>query len=695
MLAVLSVCYFLAMISSLEWYARLAIQETIYCLPIVATVILGFVATRRATGVERRFWALLSSANAVLLFCEFLLIWWIVAVDRSGPPPVSPVFHLLHLVAAVLFIALLSGMSRTGEVSWATWIRQVVDVCIVGLVAALALLEFYVQPVMTAAGAPSGHVFVALGYPVFGLIMLLGMLANIVGFRARRWRTWDTLIASALGAYAIAIMTWPLWYSTVTSDPRNFERGLLDITQFSGHWILMMAVIYRLTTLDDASVRRLPPTKVEPSLPVALGVPLVGLFGIPFAVHLLWANHTDPVYVAALGSACVALAILLGVRSTVVSFEHTEVVRSSTTDPITGVYTARFFSERLEYELTLAAEAGENLAVMMVDIDDFSDFNAEHGHAAGDRLLAQVGRLIHGVCGRSYAVARLAGDRFAVIAPSCGVLEATVLARKILDVISIEAGPAPGSVTASAGIAMAPLHSSESFMLRTIAAAALRDAKSSGKRHVVVYDDARVPDIDFERRIDQLERSSRTSAAAALAAAAEAVSPAHAGHAHAVAELSAAVAERVGLSEEAVGDVRVVALLHDIAGFARAAAASAGATEAAAEDTRGVERLLESAGLFSAAPGVRAVREWWDGSGRPNGLAGEEIPFEARVVAPCDEYLDLTSGIGQGSPLPRELALARIERSSGIRFDPAIVGALRTVLLARAARAPRSTAAIP
>lgn len=696
-LVVLAGVYFGALVAPVEWYVRLGVQEAIYCLPIAATVALGFVAAHRSAGVERRFWALLSSANAVLLFCEFLLIWWIVFVDRSGPPPVTPVFHVLHLLAAVLFIALLGGMSRAVELAWATWVRVIVDVGIVGFVVALAMLELYVQPVMRAAGAPSGHVFVALGYPVFGLIMLLGTLSNIVGFRATRWRTWDTLIASALAVYAIAIMTWPLWYSTVTVDPRNYERGLLDIIQFSGHWILMMAVVYRLTTADDAAVRRLPPTKLEPSMPAAVGIPLVGLVGVPFAVHLLWANVSDPVYVAMLSSVCVILAVLLGIRSTVVSFEHGSMLRDSTTDPLSGVYTARFFSERLEYELSLATDAGESLAVLVVDLDDFRIYNATYGHAAGDRLLAQVGRLIHGVCGRSRAVARLAGDRFAVIVPSCDVLAATVLARKVLDVISIEAGAAPGAVTASAGLAMAPMHSRESFALRTIATKALRDAKASGKRHVVVYDDSRVPEMDLERRIDELERSSRTSAAAALAAAAETLRPTHLGHAHAVAELSAAVAERVGLSEDEVIDVQVTALLHDITAIGRAASSAAGAQndEGRAADAPALERLLESAGLYSAAPSVRAVREWWDGSGRPNGLAGEEIPLEARIVAPCDVYLDLTSGFAQGSPLPRESALARIERSSGIRFDPAVVGALRTVLLARAAHSPRSTAAMP
>ena len=72
---------------------------------------------------------------------------------------------------------------------------------------------------------------------------------------------------------------------------------------------------------------------------------------------------------------------------------------------------------------------------------------------------------------------------------------------------------------------------------------------------------------------------------------------------------------------------------------------------------------------------VRSHHERWDGSGKPDGLAGEKIPQSARIIAVAETFEALTAGRGFERQAPNE-ALARIFEGSGSEFDPAIVEAL-------------------
>src|SRR4051794_19378566 len=89
------------------------------------------------------------------------------------------------------------------------------------------------------------------------------------------------------------------------------------------------------------------------------------------------------------------------------------------------------------------------------------------------------------------------------------------------------------------------------------------------------------------------------------------------------------------------------------------------------------ERILEPLpGLSDVARAVRHEHERWDGTGYPDGLAGEEIPLAARVVLACDAYHALVSDRPYRSALPRDEALSELEFCSGTQFDPSVIEAL-------------------
>ena len=79
---------------------------------------------------------------------------------------------------------------------------------------------------------------------------------------------------------------------------------------------------------------------------------------------------------------------------------------------------------------------------------------------------------------------------------------------------------------------------------------------------------------------------------------------------------------------------------------------------------------------------VRAWHERYDGDGYPDGLAGEEIPLEARIVSACDSYSAMTTDRSYRQGRSPEEALAELQRCAGSQFDPAVVETLSQLIRA-------------
>lgn len=89
------------------------------------------------------------------------------------------------------------------------------------------------------------------------------------------------------------------------------------------------------------------------------------------------------------------------------------------------------------------------------------------------------------------------------------------------------------------------------------------------------------------------------------------------------------------------------------------------------------ERILRaSPGFRPVAALVRSTHENWDGSGYPDGLAGETIPLASRIVHACDAYVAMTSPRAHRPASETEATLAELERCAGTQFDPTVVRVL-------------------
>jgi HD-GYP domain-containing protein (c-di-GMP phosphodiesterase class II) len=155
-------------------------------------------------------------------------------------------------------------------------------------------------------------------------------------------------------------------------------------------------------------------------------------------------------------------------------------------------------------------------------------------------------------------------------------------------------------------------------------------------------------------------------------------------HSHRVARLARHVGERLHLRREEVVEVELVAVLHDVGKLAVEPEildfpGPLGVRERAimARHTiEGEELLARTSGLEDVAELVRATHERYDGTGYPDGLAGDSIPLPARIVACVDAFDAVTAPRAYRSALSHHEACTRLRSGSGTQFDPDVVGAL-------------------
>jgi len=160
------------------------------------------------------------------------------------------------------------------------------------------------------------------------------------------------------------------------------------------------------------------------------------------------------------------------------------------------------------------------------------------------------------------------------------------------------------------------------------------------------------------------------------------------GHCHRLERLAILTGERLGLSSQKLINLSYGAYLHDI-GKVKVPDEILGKAESLTDDeweamrrhpALGEEMLMEKDFLAEAGRIVRAHHERYDGTGYPDGLSGEEIPIEARVIAVVDAYDAITSDRPYQPALDRTEALKELQLGAGTHFDPVVVRAFSSLI---------------
>jgi diguanylate cyclase (GGDEF)-like protein len=162
---------------------------------------------------------------------------------------------------------------------------------------------------------------------------------------------------------------------------------------------------------------------------------------------------------------------------------------SASRDALTRLPNRALFEDRLELMLRSAARAGRRFALAYLDLDSFKQVNDRHGHAAGDELLARVGRRLQLVTRDSDTVGRIGGDEFALLLGDLDMpvaveflgerIHRVVCAPLVLDA-TLSGTPAVVRPAASIGIALFPDHADTGAALLKRADASMYAVKRDG-----------------------------------------------------------------------------------------------------------------------------------------------------------------------------------------------------------------------
>ena len=408
------------------------------------------------------------------------------------------------------------------------------------------------------------------------------------------------------------------------------------------------------------------------------------------------------------------------------------------TDGLTGVKTHRFLMEALSAEWKRSTRANRPFALVLMDLDRFKFVNDFYGHLEGDVVLQRVGHILEQNCRRSDVVARYGGDEFVILMPETTVEQARQLANKLRGWVASDPLLRDKNITASFGIAGFPVHGSTPQELIQVADSSMYLSKHQGGNSVSSaehYDASETkkwkkdvleaylgvtlkrlfstgPEAfeEIYRRLEQFTRSLTEQGAAgsednlppavvetvtSLALAIDAKDHYTQGHSQKVSAYAVMIAQALEMDQAEVEEIRLAGLLHDIGkvGIPETILNKSGPLDASEWETMkthtdlGAKILEPLQAMNRIREIVRHHHEFYDGSGYPDRIEGEHIPYGARVIAIADAYDTITSERTYKKARTPEDAFAELERCAANQFDPEIV----RVFVKTMRRAPRPT----
>ncbi len=604
---------------------------------VMAAGAFAVLARALSSREERLGWSLIGGALLAWTAGEayFTLVLW----DLASPPVPSPadVGYLLFPVLALggivaLACARVRGADRLVAADAAT------AALAAGAVSAALVFGAVVGVV---GGGDQLALATNLAYPVADLLLL----ATIVGIGGLQgWRVNRTWLLLALGCLFFTVTDGV--YLVQVARGTWVSGGPWD----AGWWAA--APLWAIAAWSPAAARsaRAESTRSPRDLlPLAFAAVAL-LVLVTAAVH--------PVNILAVALAAAALVASITrlhhtLRAHTASLHHAR--GEALTDALTGLGNRRLLSTDLD-ERFAALTGDDELMLVVFDLDGFKHYNDVFGHPAGDAALTRLAARLRdtvGLDGRAY---RLGGDEF------CALL-----------------GPGElGWQARLAGCSAALSEEGEGYAIGCSYGAILLPQEAADTTDAMRLADQRM----YARKQDGRLSAIRQATDALLCAMAERF-PDLGDHSAGVADLAASTARGLGMNREEVEEVRRAAELHDIGKVAipetileKPGPLEPGEWTHMRRHTVVGERIVGSApALGRVAKLVRSTHERHDGGGYPDGLAGDQIPLGARIVAVCDAFDAMTHTRSYRAAIDSELALAELQRCAGEQFDPVVVSA--------------------
>jgi len=322
-------------------------------------------------------------------------------------------------------------------------------------------------------------------------------------------------------------------------------------------------------------------------------------------------------------------------------------------DQLTGLYNRAFLEEELK-----RADSEQQLptSIIMADLNGLKLVNDTYGHRTGDRMLMKSAQIIKDSCRKDEIIARWGGDEFVILLPKTNREDAEAICRRINEKCR---GNYVGDVPLSLSMGLATRENPDTELADVLSIA---------------------EDNMYKQKLVE-SRSARSGVLNALLKTLGSKSNETEEHTWRMGEIALKIGGRLGLPDSELNRLKLLIILHDIGKInipdeilTKESSLTDEEWEIMKKHPEIGFRIARSTEDFAhVAYDILAHHEWWDGSGYPQGLRGEEIPLLARIVAVADCYEVLAFGRNYSEYLPTQEIIEEFKKGSGSQFDPKLV----------------------
>jgi diguanylate cyclase (GGDEF)-like protein/PAS domain S-box-containing protein len=377
-----------------------------------------------------------------------------------------------------------------------------------------------------------------------------------------------------------------------------------------------------------------------------------------------------------------------------------ELARLAATDYLTGLMNRRQAALFLEHELLRTRRSGKSVSVVLMDLDHFKIINDTYGHEAGDEVLRHVADTMRSRLRGGDVIARYGGEEFLLVLPESDLEGAANVAeclrRRLYD-SPFKYGDVTIRVSSSFGVAvMDPREQPGQDALVRMADEAMYCAKNLGGNRVVTWNPVHKGQIDpglaasqevrsLEQRVDAITQNidEALENLFRLIESLDARSPYSRDQSRHVACYAGAIARQMNLPADVVDMACRAAMLRDLGRNAVSAEVLWRAGPLSKNEWAivcqhpvvSVEILGRLAFLKQELLIIRHHHERPDGRGYPDGLKGDAIPLESRILAVAEALEAMTRARPHRPALPLAEALKQLRGSVPQQFDLAVVEA--------------------
>lgn len=322
-------------------------------------------------------------------------------------------------------------------------------------------------------------------------------------------------------------------------------------------------------------------------------------------------------------------------------------------DGLTGVYNRNFFNEEIK---NIDLEENLPISVIMGDVNGLKLTNDAFGHLMGDKLLVSAANIMTRVCRNKDIVVRWGGDEFIILLPKTKEEDVQKISERIkeeclkekIEMINISISLGYDTKNTNDYDLEKSITNAEEMMYKI----KMLDSKSVKSRTLKIIINA----LHQKSKLDEL-------------------------HSKNVSKICGIFGETMGISKEKISELKILGDIHDIGKIGVSQGILNKLEELNSQEWQEIKKhpqigyhiVSSSNDISFLGECVLTHHEWYDGSGYPKGIKGEEIPLMSRILAIADAYEAMVNYRPYRKTLTKEEAIEELIKYSGSQFDPKLV----------------------